>query len=96
VYLLAKDNIDHWSAAYIAWTFYTVIAILLTVAFVNRVSPQACGPGIPEMKTIIRGVVLKEYLTISTLIAKMIGIAIVVGCGMPVGKEVFMLLRHAL
>ena len=28
------------------------------------------GSGIPEMKTILRGVVLKEYLTFKTLVAK--------------------------
>ncbi|CAG2117334.1 unnamed protein product [Medioppia subpectinata] len=34
----------------------------------------AVGSGIPEMKTILRGVVLNEYLTFRTLVAKMIEI----------------------
>ena len=46
------------------------------------------GSGIPEMKTILRGVVLKEYLTLRTLIAKIVGLVTVLGCGVPVGKEV--------
>ena len=46
------------------------------------------GSGIPEMKTILRGVVLKEYLTFRTLIAKIVGLVSVLGCGVPVGKEV--------
>uniref|UniRef100_A0A158P7L5 Ketoacyl_synth_N domain-containing protein n=1 Tax=Angiostrongylus cantonensis TaxID=6313 RepID=A0A158P7L5_ANGCA len=45
------------------------------------------GSGIPEMKTILRGMVLKEYLTIRTLISKMIALTLSLGSGLPVGKE---------
>ncbi|KAJ1355101.1 hypothetical protein KIN20_012373 [Parelaphostrongylus tenuis] len=48
---------------------------------------DAIGSGIPEMKTILRGVVLKEYLTIRTLISKMIGLTLSLGSGLPIGKE---------
>lgn len=40
------------------------------------------------MKTILRGVVLKEYLTFKTLIAKIIGLTATLGTGLPLGKEV--------
>uniref|UniRef100_A0A8C1I618 Chloride channel protein 2 n=1 Tax=Cyprinus carpio TaxID=7962 RepID=A0A8C1I618_CYPCA len=43
--------------------------------------------GIPEMKTILRGVVLKEYLTFKTFVAKVIGLTCALGSGMPLGKE---------
>jgi len=46
------------------------------------------GSGIPEMKTILRGVTLKEYLTFRTLIAKVVGLTASLGSGMPLGKEV--------
>lgn len=46
------------------------------------------GSGIPEMKTILRGVALKEYLTFKTLVAKVIGLTATLGSGMPLGKEV--------
>lgn len=45
------------------------------------------GSGIPEMKTILRGVALKEYLTFKTLVAKVIGLTATLGSGMPLGKE---------
>ncbi|KAF5922217.1 hypothetical protein HPG69_007105 [Diceros bicornis minor] len=45
------------------------------------------GSGIPEMKTILRGVVLKEYLTLKTFVAKVIGLTCALGSGMPLGKE---------
>lgn len=34
------------------------------------------GSGIPEMKVILRGVALKEYLTFKTLVAKVIGLTV--------------------
>jgi hypothetical protein len=40
------------------------------------------------MKTIMRGVVLKEYLTFPTLVAKTVGLTAALGSGMPLGKEV--------
>ncbi|CAL1293637.1 unnamed protein product [Larinioides sclopetarius] len=55
--------------------------------FVHVTAPQAIGSGIPEMKTILRGVVLKEYLSLRTLISKVIGLTCTLGSGMPLGKE---------
>lgn len=49
---------------------------------------EITGSGIPEMKTIMRGVVLKEYLTLRTLIAKVVGLSAALGSGLPIGKEV--------
>ena len=46
------------------------------------------GSGIPEMKTILRGVPLDEYLTFRTLVAKVVGLTACLGSGMPLGKEV--------
>ena len=53
-----------------------------------RAVPVVPGSGIPEMKTILRGVVLKEYLTLKTFVAKVIGLTCALGSGMPLGKEV--------
>lgn len=39
------------------------------------------------MKTILRGVALKEYLTFRTLVAKIVGLTATLGSGLPVGKE---------
>jgi chloride channel 2 len=39
------------------------------------------------MKTILRGVVLNEYLTFRTLIAKIVGLTFTLGSGLPLGKE---------
>ena len=36
---------------------------------------------------VFRGVVLKEYLTFKTLVAKVVGLTATLGSGMPLGKE---------
>uniref|UniRef100_A0A674MNY7 Chloride voltage-gated channel 1 n=1 Tax=Takifugu rubripes TaxID=31033 RepID=A0A674MNY7_TAKRU len=72
---------------YLAWVSYPVILVVFASLFCHLVSPQAIGSGIPELKTILRGVVLKEYLTLKAFIAKVIGLTASLGSGMPVGKE---------
>ncbi|KAL7381227.1 hypothetical protein ABVT39_002423 [Epinephelus coioides] len=72
---------------YLAWVSYPLIFILFSSLFCHLVAPQAIGSGIPELKTILRGVVLKEYLTLKAFIAKVIGLTAALGSGMPVGKE---------
>ncbi|XP_035537871.1 chloride channel protein 1-like [Morone saxatilis] len=72
---------------YLAWVSYPLIFILFSSLFCHLVAPQAIGSGIPELKTILRGVVLKEYLTLRAFVAKVIGLTAALGSGMPVGKE---------
>ncbi|KAM3858545.1 chloride channel protein 1a [Diretmus argenteus] len=72
---------------YLAWVSYPLMLILFSSLFCHLVAPQAIGSGIPELKTILRGVVLKEYLTLKAFIAKVIGLTAGLGSGMPVGKE---------
>ncbi|BFZ23826.1 hypothetical protein BsWGS_26865 [Bradybaena similaris] len=72
---------------YIAWVAYSMMFILFAVGFTHIVSPQAIGSGIPEMKTILRGVVLKEYLTFRTLVSKVVGLCSSLGSTLPFGKE---------
>ncbi|XP_047419331.1 chloride channel protein 2 isoform X3 [Sciurus carolinensis] len=55
---------------YLAWVTYPVVLITFSAGFTQILAPQAVGSGIPEMKTILRGVVLKEYLTLKTFVAK--------------------------
>uniref|UniRef100_A0A8C1YH01 Chloride channel, voltage-sensitive 1a n=1 Tax=Cyprinus carpio TaxID=7962 RepID=A0A8C1YH01_CYPCA len=72
---------------YLIWVFYPMVLILFASLFCHLVAPQAIGSGIPELKTILRGVVLKEYLTLKAFIAKVVGLTAGLGSGMPVGKE---------
>ncbi|KAL2079984.1 hypothetical protein ACEWY4_023777 [Coilia grayii] len=72
---------------YLAWVSYPMILIMFASFFCHMVAPQAIGSGIPELKTILRGVILKEYLTLRAFAAKVVGLTAGLGSGMPVGKE---------
>lgn len=63
--------------------------MVMIAAMVTRyISPQAAGSGVAEMKVVIRGVVIKEYLSLRTLVAKLVGVPFVLASGLGVGKEV--------
>ncbi|KAJ7335213.1 hypothetical protein JRQ81_013154 [Phrynocephalus forsythii] len=72
---------------FLAWVTYPLVLILFAALFCQLVSPQAVGSGIPELKTIMRGVVLKEYLTPKAFLAKVVSLTAGLGSGIPVGKE---------
>uniref|UniRef100_A0A8C0UVU7 Chloride voltage-gated channel 1 n=1 Tax=Cyanistes caeruleus TaxID=156563 RepID=A0A8C0UVU7_CYACU len=75
---------------YVVWVAFPLGLILFAASFCHFVSPQAVGSGIPELKTIMRGVVLKEYLTLKAFVAKVVALTAGLGSGMPVGKESWM------
>ena len=62
-WLVEDIIVDNVYLQFLAWVSLPVLLILFSAGFVNIVAPQAIGSGIPEMKVILRGVVLKEYLT---------------------------------
>ena len=61
MYLVEMSGGD-LSLKYLAWTSSSVLLILFAAGFVHLTAPQAIGSGIPEIKTILRGVILKEYV----------------------------------
>ncbi|KAK9880654.1 hypothetical protein WA026_011893 [Henosepilachna vigintioctopunctata] len=75
------------SSKYFGWILLPFCLIMFNVGFVHIVGPQSAGSGLPELKTILRGVVLKEYLTFRVLLAKIFGLSFTIGAGMPLGKE---------
>lgn len=84
---LGKQGDGTIVARYFLWISYTIILVTGSALFAHYVAPQAIGSGIPEMKTILRGVILKEYLTFRTLISKVVGLTFSLGSGLPIGKE---------
>lgn len=67
---LSEENL--W-LQYFGWLLLPILLILFSTGFTSIIAPQAVGSGIPEMKTILRGVVLSEYLTFRTFFAKVVG-----------------------
>lgn len=47
----------------------------------------AAGSGIPEVKTILSGFVIRKFLGLRTLVVKAVGLTLSVASGMSLGKE---------
>lgn len=50
-------------------------------------APYACGSGIPEIKTILSGFIIRGYLGKWTLLIKSVGLMLSVSAGLTLGKE---------
>lgn len=69
------------------WVFHIIFLTFIATLACLLISKQAVGSGIPEVKVIMHGFKMKNYLTFRTLIAKMIGLTLAIGGGLPIGKE---------
>jgi chloride channel 3/4/5 len=52
-----------------------------------KVLYTAAGSGIPEVKTILSGFVIRKFLGLRTLLVKAVGLTLSVASGMSLGKE---------
>uniref|UniRef100_A0A8C2Q463 Chloride channel protein n=1 Tax=Cyprinus carpio TaxID=7962 RepID=A0A8C2Q463_CYPCA len=69
---------------YVSWALlFAFLAVILVRAF----APYACGSGIPEIKTILSGFIIRGYLGKWTLIIKTITLVLAVSSGLSLGKE---------
>ncbi|KAI6230000.1 Chloride channel protein clh-3 [Aphelenchoides fujianensis] len=80
------DGWTKWTVEYVVWVGYAVLLTTLSSFCVRTIGQQAVGSGIPEMKTILRGSHIEDYLSFRTLIALFIGLAFTIGSGMPLGR----------
>ncbi|XP_068913490.1 H(+)/Cl(-) exchange transporter 5 isoform X2 [Tenebrio molitor] len=74
----------------ISYLFYIVLALLfaaLSASLVRMFAPYACGSGIPEIKTILSGFIIRGYLGKWTLVIKCVGLILSVSAGLSLGKE---------
>ena len=67
--------------------FVTVAFVLVAVAMVSLVSQQAEGSGIPQVKSIMFGLYLKNMLNWQTYVAKLVGTTAMLCSGLSLGKE---------
>uniref|UniRef100_A0A1I7SRT3 Chloride channel protein n=1 Tax=Bursaphelenchus xylophilus TaxID=6326 RepID=A0A1I7SRT3_BURXY len=70
-----------------AWVMYIVAFVGGGAIVCKYISRHAIGSGIPEVKVIMNGFMLQNYLTFRTLVAKVAGLVLTLGSGLPVGKE---------
>uniref|UniRef100_A0A673CET7 Chloride channel protein n=2 Tax=Sphaeramia orbicularis TaxID=375764 RepID=A0A673CET7_9TELE len=72
---------------YVMYIFWALLFSFLAVILVRAFAPYACGSGIPEIKTILSGFIIRGYLGKWTLIIKTITLVLAVSSGLSLGKE---------
>jgi hypothetical protein len=83
---LMSPSIDAYVSGYIIYVIFAVSMSAMAAYLIQAYSKHAAGSGIPEVKTILGGVIIKRYLGITTLITKSLGLILVVGAGLSAGK----------
>ncbi|XP_014364738.2 H(+)/Cl(-) exchange transporter 5 isoform X1 [Papilio machaon] len=84
------DSREGAGAYIIGYLFYIIWALVfaaLSASLVRMFAPYACGSGIPEIKTILSGFIIRGYLGKWTLIIKVVGLILSVSSGLSLGKE---------
>jgi H+/Cl- antiporter ClcA len=71
-----------------AFTCYIVVMSLIAVVITNNICPEAVGGGIPDVKTVLSGLVSQSVLSVRLIWAKMLGLLFALVAGLSVGKEV--------
>ncbi|EDL13368.1 chloride channel Kb, isoform CRA_b [Mus musculus] len=71
---------------YLSWTVYPVALLSFSSGFSQSITPSSGGSGIPEVKTILTGVVLEDYLDIKNFGAKVVGLS----CTLATGSTIFL------
>ncbi|NXV79541.1 CLCKB protein, partial [Atlantisia rogersi] len=66
---------------YLSWTMYPTALAAFSTGFSQSITPHSGGSGIPELKTILTGVVLEDYLAIHNFGAKAVGLTCTLACG---------------
>jgi chloride channel 2 len=72
---------------YFVWCGLAIVSIWIANLCVHKLSRNAAGSGIPEMKSILSGVLVSRYLSSTTFIAKLIGLICARNAGLYIGQE---------
>ncbi|XP_008119849.1 H(+)/Cl(-) exchange transporter 5 isoform X1 [Anolis carolinensis] len=72
---------------YFLYVLWALLFSLLAVLLVRGFAPYACGSGIPEIKTILSGFIIRGYLGKWTLVIKTVTLVLAVSSGLSLGKE---------
>ena len=69
------------------WLAYSLIFAFVAASVGHWISIDAEGSGIPEMKAILSGAKMPNYLSLQTLAGKMIGLISAYSSGLSIGRE---------
>ncbi|KAK0164846.1 hypothetical protein PV328_003417 [Microctonus aethiopoides] len=82
-----KKGVGSYIISYIFYIAWALLFASLSASLVRMFAPYACGSGIPEIKTILSGFIIRGYLGKWTLIIKSVGLILSVSAGLSLGKE---------
>ncbi|XP_047647992.1 chloride channel protein ClC-Ka isoform X3 [Phacochoerus africanus] len=83
---LYREIGDSHLLRYLSWTVYPMALVSFSSGFSQSITPFSGGSGIPELKTILSGVVLEDYLDIKNFGAKVVGLT----CTLAAGSTIFL------
>ena len=72
---------------YVLYILFSAVFAFVSARLVKAFAPYAAGSGISEIKCIIAGFVMKDFLGFWTLVIKSIGLPLAISSGLSVGKE---------
>lgn len=82
-----NEGASAYVVSYFMYVCWALLFAFLAVTLVRAFAPYACGSGIPEIKTILSGFIIRGYLGKWTLIIKTITLVLAVSSGLSLGKE---------
>ncbi|KAG7201077.1 hypothetical protein KM043_017620 [Ampulex compressa] len=83
----SSDGAGPYTISYMFYIAWALLFASLSASLVRMFAPYACGSGIPEIKTILSGFIIRGYLGKWTLIIKSVGLILSVSAGLSLGKE---------
>ena len=76
-----------WLRGYFMYILCGTFFAFCSAFLVKQYAPFSAGSGIPEVKTILSGFVMRKFLAPWTLVIKCIGLVLAVSSGLSLGKE---------
>ncbi|XP_055043271.2 chloride channel K [Misgurnus anguillicaudatus] len=71
---------------FLCWTLYPACLCALSTGFSHSICPSSAGSGVPEARAILLGMDMPDYLSLSNLFAKVVGMT----CTLASGSTVFL------
>jgi len=84
---LTEQITDIYAVRFLLWILHTLFFATLAAAMPVFITKNGEGSGIPELKSILSGIVLHRYLSLRTLLAKFFGLVFGAGAGLFTGRE---------
>lgn len=72
---------------FVYWFLFSAVLTSLGHALTKFISPFSAGSGIPEVKVIMSGVELPQYLSFRVLVGKVVGLTLALSAGLFAGKQ---------